>query len=187
MEANVMQAHLHLAAKSLLFKILLIHQTKSPQLLDWLQSSVIGCSDYNFDGLPNADEYEMKTLSSPYTRLGESIFLTDWLMIHAWTWSVFLFHYRSRPQNNAIAMGGGPVCPASIPCGYVEAEQTPNWDNDLGTYRIRVEFEPQLDLDNSTILGHDDEASLHPGIPYTAQIVLSDRNDGRIYNTFNWP
>ena len=74
-------------------------------------------------------------------------------------------------------MGGGPVCPdASIPCGYVGNEQTPNWDNDLGTYRIRVEFEPQLDLDNSTILGHDDEAPLHPGIPYTAQIVLSDRN-----------
>jgi hypothetical protein len=74
-------------------------------------------------------------------------------------------------------MGQGPVCPDSNqPCGYAPGETEPNWDNDLGTYKIRVEFEPELDLDNSTILGHDDKAALHPGIPYSAQIVLSDRN-----------
>ena len=142
-------------------------------------SAAIGCSDYNFDGLPNADEYEMKILSSPDTRAGGiNIFdglIDDSMLEHGQYVSYFIT--GQDPQNNAIAMGGGPVCPdASIPCGYVGNEQTPNWDNDLGTYRIRVEFEPQLDLDNSTILGHDDEAPLHPGIPYTAQIVLSDRN-----------
>jgi hypothetical protein len=80
-------------------------------------------------------------------------------------------------QNNAVAMGKGPVCPDStISCGYAPGETVPDWDNDLGTYKIRVEFEPELDLDNSTILGHDDKAPLHPGIPYSAQIVLSDRN-----------
>jgi hypothetical protein len=69
------------------------------------------------------------------------------------------------------------VCPDStISCGYAPGETVPDWDNDLGTYKIRVEFEPELDLDNSTILGHDDKAPLHPGIPYSAQIVLSDRN-----------
>ena len=142
-------------------------------------STAIGCSDYNFDGLPNADEYEMKILSSPDTRAGGiNIFdglIDDSMLEHGQYVSYFIT--GQDPQNNAIAMGGGPVCPdASIPCGYVGNEQTPNWDNDLGTYRIRVEFEPQLDLDNSTILGHDDEAPLHPGIPYTAQVVLSDRN-----------
>tara|TARA_B100001093_G_scaffold78817_3_gene70077 strand:- start:18306 stop:23729 length:5424 start_codon:yes stop_codon:yes gene_type:complete len=142
-------------------------------------SEAIGCSDYNFDGLPNSDEYELKTLSSPDTQSGGlNIFdglIDDSMLQHGQKVSYFVT--GSDPQQNAIAMGGGPVCPdSSLPCGYVPGETAPNWDNDLGTYQIRVEFEPQLDLDNSTILGHDDGAPLHPGIPYTAQIVLSDRN-----------
>ena len=44
------------------------------------------------------------------------------------------------------------------------------------TYFIRQEFEPEVDLGNSSILGHDDYEPLHPGIPYTAQIKLSDTN-----------
>ena len=32
-------------------------------------SEAIGCTDYNFDGLPNEDEYEVKTLASPETKL----------------------------------------------------------------------------------------------------------------------
>ena len=142
-------------------------------------SEAIGCSDYNFDGLPNANEYEMKVLNSPETQTGGlNIFdglIDDSMLQHGQLVSYFIT--GKDAQDNAIAMGGGPVCPDSnTACGYVPGETEPDWDNDLGTYRIRVEFEPELDLDNSTILGHDDSAPLHPGIPYTAQIVLSDRN-----------
>ncbi|MEC8168113.1 MAG: hypothetical protein VX052_03770, partial [Candidatus Thermoplasmatota archaeon] len=38
------------------------------------------------------------------------------------------------------------------------------------------EFEPEVDLGNSSILGHDDYEPLHPGVPYTAQIKLVDIN-----------
>ena len=142
-------------------------------------SDSLGCSDYNFDGLPNSDEYEMKVLTSPDTQAGGlNIFdglIDDSMLLHGQRVSYFIT--GKDAQDNAIAMGGGPVCPDSnIACGYVPGEVLPDWDNDLGTYKIRVEFEPELDLDNSTILGHDDQAPLHPGIPYTAQIVLSDRN-----------
>ena len=80
-------------------------------------------------------------------------------------------------QDNEIAMGRGPVCPtSSIICGYRPGEVLPDWDADLVTYFIRQEFEPQVDLGNSSILGHDDYEPLHPGVPYTAQIKLSDIN-----------
>jgi hypothetical protein len=142
-------------------------------------SEAIGCSDYNFDGLPNLDEYELKTLTSPDTQAGGlNIFdglIDDSMLQHGQRVSYFIT--GKDAQDNAIAMGGGPVCPDSnVACGYVPGEVVPDWDNDLGTYKIRVEFEPELDLDNSTILGHDDQSPLHPGIPYTAQILLSDRN-----------
>ena len=142
-------------------------------------STAIGCSDYNFDGLPNEDEYEIKTLSSPEIKAGGlNIFqglIDDSMLTHGQRVSYYVT--GKDAQNNAVAMGQGPVCPDSNqPCGYAPGETVPDWDNDLGTYKIRVEFEPELDLDNSTILGHDDKAALHPGIPYSAQIVLSDRN-----------
>ena len=80
-------------------------------------------------------------------------------------------------QNNEIAMGGGPVCPqSSVSCGYRPGETVPDWDADLVTYTIRQEFEPSIDIGNSTIVGHDDYEPLHPGILYTAQLVVSDRN-----------
>ena len=144
-----------------------------------IASQLIGCSDYNFDGLPNSDEYVLKTLTSPDTQPGGlNIFeglIDDSMLQHGQ--SVSYFVTGEDAQNNAIAMGGGPVCPDSnIACGYVPGEVAPNWANDLGTYKIRVEFEPELDLENSTILGHDDLSPLHPGIAYTAQIILSDRN-----------
>jgi hypothetical protein len=142
-------------------------------------STAIGCSDYNFDGLPNQDEYEMKTLSSPEMKAGGlNIFqglIDDSMLTHGQRVSYYVT--GEDAQNNAVAMGQGPVCPDSTtPCGYAPGETIPDWDNDLGTYKIRVEFEPELDLDNSTLLGHDDKSPLHPGIPYSAQIVLSDRN-----------
>ena len=142
-------------------------------------SVALGCTDYNFDGLPNADEYELKTLSSPETRTGGlNIFqgsLDDSMLMHGQYVSFFVT--GKDAQLNEVAMGGGPVCPDSTnPCGFAPGETIPDWSADLSTYRIREEFEPTLDLSNSTIIGHDDEEPLHPGIAYTAQIVLSDRN-----------
>lgn len=142
-------------------------------------SVALGCTDYNFDGLPNADEYELKTLSSPETRTGGlNIFqgsLDDSMLMHGQYVSFFVT--GKDAQQNEVAMGGGPVCPDSTnPCGFAPGETIPDWSADLSTYQIREEFEPELDLSNSTIIGHDDEEPLHPGIAYTAQIVLSDRN-----------
>ena len=142
-------------------------------------SDAIGCTDYNFDGLPNEDEYEMKTLSSPETRAGGlNIFeglIDDSMLLHKQRVSFYVS--GSDEQDNEIAMGRGPVCPASsITCGYRPGEVQPDWDADLVTYFIRQEFEPEVDLGNSSILGHDDYEPLHPGIPYTAQIKLADTN-----------
>jgi hypothetical protein len=142
-------------------------------------SDAIGCTDYNFDGLPNEDEYEMKTLTSPETRAGGlNIFeglIDDSMLLHKQRVSFYVS--GSDEQDNEIAMGRGPVCPASsITCGYRPGEVQPDWDADLVTYFIRQEFEPEVDLGNSSILGHDDYEPLHPGIPYTAQIKLADTN-----------
>ena len=142
-------------------------------------SDAIGCTDYNFDGLPNEDEYELATLSSPETRAGGlNIFeglIDDSMLLHRQRVSFYVT--GEDEQNNQIAMGQGPVCPAStITCGYRPGEVLPDWDADLVTYHIRQEFEPEVDLGNSSILGHDDYEPLHPGIPYTAQIKLSDTN-----------
>jgi hypothetical protein len=142
-------------------------------------SDAIGCTDYNFDGLPNEDEYELITLSSPETRAGGlNIFeglIDDSMLLHKQRVSFYVS--GKDEQNNQIAMGKGPVCPqSSITCGYRPGEVVPNWDNDLVTYHIRQEFEPVVDVGNSSILGHDDYEPLHPGIPYTAQIKLIDTN-----------
>lgn len=142
-------------------------------------SEAIGCNDYNFDGLPNEDEYELMTLSSPETRTGGlNIFeglIDDSMLLHKQRVSFYVS--GEDEQNNQIAMGQGPVCPQStITCGTRPGEVLPDWDADLVTYFIRQEFEPLVDLGNSSIIGHDDYEPMHPGIPYTAQIKLSDRN-----------
>ena len=142
-------------------------------------SDAIGCTDYNFDGLPNEDEYEAITLSSPETRAGGlNIFeglIDDSMLLHKQRVSFYVS--GEDESQNPIAMGKGPVCPTStITCGYRPGEVLPDWDNDLVTYHIRQEFEPTVDLGNTSIVGHDDYAPLHPGIPYTAQIKLSDVN-----------
>ena len=144
-----------------------------------LASDAIGCNDYNFDGLPNEDEYERKTLSSPETRTGGiNIFeglIDDSMLLHEQRVSYFIT--GKDQQNNTIAMGGGPVCPVTnIVCGDRPGEVLPDWSADLSTYSIRQEFEPMVDLGNSSIIGHDDYDPLHPGIPYTARILISDQN-----------
>lgn len=144
-------------------------------------SQAIGCTDYNFDGLPQVEEYEIRTVSSPETRAGGlNIFetsLDDSMLTHGQKVSFYVS--GKDAQDNVVAMGGGPVCPedlgASI-CGLRPGEVPPDWDADLVTYRVREEFQPELDATNSTIVGHDDESPLHPGLPYTAQIALSDGN-----------
>jgi hypothetical protein len=142
-------------------------------------SEAIGCTDYNFDGLPNEDEYELITLASPETRPGGlNIFeglIDDSMLLHKQRVSFYVS--GEDEQDNEIAMGKGPVCPvSSITCGNRPGEVLPDWDADLVTYHIRQEFEPEVDLGNSSILGHDDYEPLHPGVPYTAQIKLSDTN-----------
>ncbi|MBQ70380.1 MAG: hypothetical protein CMA65_02690 [Euryarchaeota archaeon] len=144
-----------------------------------LASDAIGCNDYNFDGLPNEDEYVRKTLSSPETRVGGiNIFeglIDDSMLLHEQRVSYFIT--GKDQQDNEIAMGGGPVCPVTnVVCGDRPGEVLPDWSADLSTYFIRQEFEPMVDLGNSSIIGHDDYEPLHPGIPYTARILISDQN-----------
>ena len=78
-------------------------------------SQNIGCTDYNFDGLPQADEYEITTFSSPKQFTGGlNIFegtIDDSMLRHGNKVSFFVSGQDA--QNNAIAMGGGPVCLAN--------------------------------------------------------------------------
>ena len=139
----------------------------------------IGCHDFNFDGLPQEDEYTEKILSSPETIAGGlNIFnglVDDSMLEHGQVVSMYVS--GKDGQQNQVAMGGGPVCPPTPQvCGYAPGQIMPNWDADASTYRIRQEFEPVVDLTNSSIIGHEDEQPLHPGVMYTAQVVLSDRN-----------
>ena len=128
-------------------------------------SQAIGCTDYNFDGLPQAEEYELKTVSSPEVRAGGlNIFETsidDSMLVHGQRVSFFIS--GKDAQDNVVAMGGGPVCPEDLGsslCGTRPGEVPPDWSADLVTYTVREEFQPELDAANSTIVGHDDEAPL---------------------------
>lgn len=139
----------------------------------------LSCTDFNFDGLPNADEYQSMTLSSPEIQSGGlNIFeglIDDSMLTHEQVVSYFVT--GSDSKSNILAMGGTSVCPVSTQiCGAQEGQVMPNWDADLGTYTIREEFAPQIDLSNSTIIGHEDESPLHPGIPYDAVISIEDGN-----------
>ena len=137
------------------------------------------CNDYNFDNLPNQDEYQTKSLSSPEIKTGGlNIFqglIDDSMLSHGQKVSFYVS--GSDGQNNQIAMGGGPVCPQSnIPCDGTSSGAIPDWSNDLSTYIIREEFIPEFDSTNSSLIGHSDEQPLHPGVPYTAQIAITDGN-----------
>ena len=144
------------------------------------------CNDFNSDNLPNSEEYQTKTLSSPEVKSGGiNIFqglIDDSILTHG---QIVSFYVTGEDgQNNQIAMGGGPVCPqSSTKCGTANDEQPPNWDADLSTYIIREEFIPQFDNSNTSIIGHSDQEPLHPGVYYTAQIVVTDRNGWRDIDT----
>ena len=144
------------------------------------------CNDFNSDNLPNSDEYQTKTLSSPEIKSGGlNIFqglIDDSILSHGQRVSFYVT--GEDGQNNQIAMGGGPVCPQSnTKCGFANDEQPPDWDGDLSTYIIREEFIPEFDTSNSSIIGHSDEEPLHPGVYYTAQVVITDGNGWKDIDT----
>ena len=128
------------------------------------------CSDTDFDGMPDEIEYRIKVLTTPDTQAGGiNIFeglIDDSMLIHGE--KVAFYVDGQDGQSNAVAMGGGPVCP--------DLPGECDWTNSLVNYQIREEFEPLLVIDNSTIVGHDDYSPLHPGIPYNLLLQLSDDN-----------
>ena len=133
------------------------------------------CADTNFNGIPESWEYKSKTLTTPEILSGGlNVFnglIDDSMLVHG---DRVAFYLTGKDgQDNAIAMGGSPVC--EVDSGNACFGQ-PDWDDSLSWYVIREEFEPIIDIDNSTILGHDDLEPLHPGIGYTATFVVSDIN-----------
>jgi hypothetical protein len=138
------------------------------------------CDDSNFNGLPEPIEYRSKTLTTPETLPGGlNIFnglIDDSMLVHG---DKVAFYVTGKDgQNNTIAMGGSPVCdiePNQF-CGERPGDVEPHWDESLSWYVIREEFEPVMDVENSTITGHDDLEPLHPGISYSATFMVSDIN-----------
>ena len=138
------------------------------------------CRDANFNGLPEPIEYRIKTLTTPEIRPGGiNVFnglIDDSMLIHG---DKVAFYVTGQDgQGNVIAMGGSPVCDIASDeyCGDRPGDVIPEWDNSLSWYVIREEFEPMIDIDNSTIMGHDDLDPLHPGISYSATLMVSDIN-----------
>tara|TARA_Y100000766_G_C18916824_1_gene612256 strand:+ start:5865 stop:11231 length:5367 start_codon:yes stop_codon:yes gene_type:complete len=138
------------------------------------------CDDSNFNGLPEPIEYRSKTLTTPEILPGGlNIFnglIDDSMLVHG---DKVAFYVTGQDgQGNVIAMGGSPVCDIESGqfCGDRPGDIAPEWDDSLSWYVIREEFEPVMDIDNSTITGHDDLAPLHPGISYTANFMVSDIN-----------
>jgi len=139
------------------------------------------CDDSNFNGLPEPIEYRTKIMNTPEIRPGGlNVFnslIDDSMLYHK---DKVAFYVTGQDgQGNVIAMGGGPVCDIQgfEQCGQRPGDDVaPDWDASLSWYEIREEFEPFMDIDNSTILGHDDKEPLHPGIPYTATFMVSDIN-----------
>ena len=138
------------------------------------------CDDSNFNGLPEPIEYRSKTLTTPEIIAGGlNIFnglIDDSMLAHG---QMVAFYVTGQDgQGNVIAMGGSPVCEIESGqfCGERTGDIQPVWDNSLSWYVIREEFEPVMDIDNSTIMGHDDMSPLHPGISYTATFMVSDIN-----------
>jgi len=138
------------------------------------------CDDSNFNGLPEPIEYRTKIMTTPEIRQGGmNVFnslIDDSMLYHKD--KVAFYVSGTDGQGNVIAMGGGPVCDIEgfELCGQRPGDVAPDWDASLSWYEIREEFEPQMDIDNSTILGHDDNEPLHPGIAYTATFMVSDIN-----------
>jgi hypothetical protein len=139
-----------------------------------------GQDDINYDNMPDEEEYVTYLLKTPETQPGGlNIFeglVTDSMNKHGEKVSFYLT--GTDAQGNVLGNGGGPVCTTEMkPCGEDNPSLTPpDWGADLVTYIIREEFQPELATDNSTIVGHDDNAPLHPGTQYVARLRLVDKN-----------
>ena len=137
------------------------------------------CSDSNFNGYPEEIEYSRKSLTSPEIKAGGiNIFqgiIDDSMLIHG---QIVTFYVTGEDgQGNKLAMGGDAVCPDGPPfCGIRPGEIAPRWNETLATYTIREEFNPFVNVEQSTIIGHDDESPLHPGVQYSIMLNVSDRN-----------
>jgi len=140
---------------------------------------VEGVHDLNYNLLPDADEYESEMLRSP-EHLPGGIIVFNGIVDDSWNEhgeKVSFYVSGEDQQGNEVALGGGPVCPgAPVFCGNDPTHTPPEWDADLATYTIREEFQPEVQSDNSTIIGHDDETPLHPGTEYVARIIVGDGN-----------
>ena len=136
-------------------------------------------SDLNYNGLPEENEYGQMLLRSPEVRPG-GMNIFNGILDDSWNRHeerVSLYVSGEDTSGNAVVMGGGSVCPPEPQfCGDGASMVPPDWSNDLTTYWIREEFQPALESENSTIIGHDDEAPLHPGTAYIARLRIVDDN-----------
>ena len=113
------------------------------------------CDDTNFNGLPEPLEYRSKQLTTPEILPGGlNVFnglIDDSMLVHG---DKVAFYVTGQDgQGNVIAMGGSPVCDMEPDefCGG-PGNVAPDWDNSLSWYQIREEFEPVMDITNSTIM-----------------------------------
>jgi len=141
----------------------------------WIENQ----SDLNYNGLPEENEYGEMVLRSPEIRSG-GLNIFNGILDDSWNRHeerVSLYVSGEDTSGNAVAMGGGPVCPSEPQyCGSGPSMAAPDWSNDLTSYWIREEFQPHLESENSTIIGHDDETPLHPGTSYIARLRIVDDN-----------
>jgi len=141
----------------------------------WVESQ----DDLNYNSFPDADEYRTTILRFPENLPGGlNVFggiIDDSLNSHGERVSYYVSGVDQA--QNALARGGGPVCPGfPVTCGFGAGEVEPDWDADLASYSIRDEFVPAIETQMSTILGHDDDSPMHPGTEYLARISVSDGN-----------
>ncbi|MDP6906859.1 MAG: hypothetical protein QF440_05525 [Candidatus Thalassarchaeaceae archaeon] len=135
--------------------------------------------DLNYNSYPDENEYRTSLLRSPEILPGGLNIFSGIIDDSSNSHGEKVSYYVSGEdqQQNAVARGGGPICPGfPLTCGFGSGQSIPDWNADLSTYSIRDEFEPIIEVYNSTILGHDDEAPLHPGTEYIARLMVGDGN-----------
>ena len=140
----------------------------------WIENQ----SDVNYNKVPDPSEYSSMLFRSPEIQPGGiNVFngiLDDSWNVHKERVSIYVTGVDT--SGNTIALGGAPVCPEPpSPCNK-DIHGISDWTEDLVTYVTREEFEPKLISENSTIIGHDDNTPLHPGVQYLARLRIEDGN-----------
>ena len=140
----------------------------------WIENQ----SDLNYNNVPDPSEYSQMLFRSPEIQAG-GINIFNGIIDDSWNVHkerVSIYVTGQDTSGNSIALGGEAVCPEPpSPCNK-DRSGISDWTGDLTTYITREEFEPRLISENSTIIGHDDETPLHPGIQYTARLRIQDGN-----------